>query len=195
MAVWCSYKYLNAGPGAPGGLFLHRRHHDRVPGLPGWWGHDKDRQFAMRPTFEAAQGASGWQIATPSIVATAGLEGALALFEEVTIDEVRERSLVLTSSLVELFEQQVPELEIVTPHEADRRGGHVAVRHPQAAQLSVALRKRRIVPDHRPPDLLRFAPVAFYSLERELERLVEVLRELLDTGLDELETPEPTRVP
>lgn len=194
-AVWCSYKYLNAGPGAPGGLFLHRRHHDRMPGLPGWWGFDKDDQFAMRPDFEAAQGASGWQIATPSILATAGLEGALALFEEVAIDEVRERSLALTSQLLDLFDGHVPEFEIVTPREPHRRGGHVAVRHPHAALLSLTLRERGIVADHRAPDLLRFAPVAFFTLDRELERTVEVLRELLDTGLDEIETPQSAHVP
>ena len=187
VAVWCSYKYLNAGPGAPGGLFVHRRHHGRTPGLPGWWGHDKDGQFAMRPDFTPAEGAGGWQIGTPSILALAGLEGALALFEEVGIEEVRARSLQLTERLMVALEQGVPGLTIVTPRAPDRRGGHVAVRHPDAARLSRALRARGVVPDHRPPDLLRLAPVAFYTLDEEIDRVVEVLRELLDGGLDAVE--------
>ena len=186
VAVWCSYKYLNAGPGAPGGLFVHRRHHGRTPGLPGWWGHAKDGQFALRPDFTAAEGAGGWQIGTPSILALAGLEGALALFEEVGIEEVRARSLQLTERLRIGLERDVPELTIVTPRAADRRGGHVAVRHPEAARLSQALRARDVVPDHRPPDLLRLAPVAFYSLDDEIDQVVELLRELLDGGLDEV---------
>jgi kynureninase len=184
LAVWCSYKYLNAGPGAPGGLFVHRRHHDRAPGLPGWWGHAKDSQFAMRPDFTAAEGAGGWQIGTPSILALAGLEGALALFEEVGIEEVRARSLELTERLMTALDRSVPELAIVTPRTPRRRGGHVAVRHPDAARLSRALRARGVVPDHRPPDLLRLAPVAFYTLDAEIDRVVEVLRELLDGGLE-----------
>jgi kynureninase len=195
VAVWCSYKYLNAGPGAPGGLFVHRRHHDRSPGLPGWWGYRKDEQFALRPEFVPADGAAGWQIGTPSILALAGLEGALALFEEVGIDEVRSRSLELTERLIAALEASTPELTIVTPRAAERRGGHVALRHPEAARLSRALRARGVVPDHRPPDLLRLAPVAFYTLDDEIDRVVAVLRELLDGGIDDLEDGAAARVP
>lgn len=184
-AVWCSYKYLNAGPGAPGGLFLHRRHHGLAPGLPGWWGHEKESQFAMHDRFTAAAGPAGWQISTPSILALAGLEGALALFEEVTIEDVRSRSLGLTERLIAMLDRDVPEVEIVTPREPERRGGHVTVRHADAARLSRALRARGVVPDHRPPDLVRFAPVAFYTLDEELERLVDTIRAVLDDGLDD----------
>jgi kynureninase len=181
-AVWCSYKYLNAGPGAPGGLFLHRRHHDVVPGLPGWWGHEKATRFAMRPDFTAAAGAAGWQIGTPSVLALAGLEGALALFEDVAIEEVRARSLRLTERLIAGVDARLPELEVVTPREPARRGGHVALRHPEAGALSRALRARDVVPDFRPPDLLRLAPVALYTLEEEVDAAVDALRAVLDEG-------------
>lgn len=181
-ATWCSYKYLNAGPGAPGGLFLHRRHHDRPPGLPGWWGHHKATQFAMAPTFTPAAGAAAWQTGTPSVLALAGLEGGLAAFEEVGIDAVRERSLALTERLVRRVQTQAPECERVTPASFDRRGGHVAFRHPQARAISRALRARGIVPDFRPPDLLRFAPVALYTTDEEVDRTVDALREVLDEG-------------
>ena len=116
-AVWCSYKYLNAGPGAPGGLFVHERHFDRTPGLPGWWGHDKATQFEMTPGFRKASGAGAYQIGTPSVIALAGLEGALGVFEEVSIGAVRERSLELTDYLIELADAQLPECTLRTPRD------------------------------------------------------------------------------
>lgn len=181
-AVWCSYKYLNAGPGAPGGLFVHRRHHGRQPGLPGWWGGDKTSQFEMAPGYRKAAGAGAYQQGTPSILALAGLEGALALFEEVGIEAVRRRSLALTDRLVALADERLREMTLRTPRAHAERGGHVVLEHPDARLLSLALRRRRITPDYREPDLLRLAPVALYNTEEELERTVGTLRELLDTG-------------
>jgi len=195
VAVWCSYKYLNGGPGAPGGLFLHQRHHERMPGLPGWWGHEPASRFGMRPSFQAASGAAGWQTSTPSVLALAGLQGALALFEEVTVEEVRARSLLLTDRLIAALDKSAPEVELVTPREHRRRGGHVTVRHEAAGAISVALRERGVVPDHRPPDLLRFAPVAMYTTEEEVDRTVEALHDVL-AGNDLVATElRPDRVP
>ncbi len=181
-AVWCSYKYLNAGPGAPGGLFVHERHFDLTPGLPGWWGHEKSTQFEMAGGFRKAAGAGAYQVGTPSIVALAGLEGALGIFEEVAIGAVRARSLELTAHLIALADAQLPECTLRTPREPERRGGHVVLEHPDAKLLSLALRRRGIIPDYRAPDLLRLAPVALYNTEAELGEAVRVLRELLDSG-------------
>ncbi len=181
-AVWCSYKYLNAGPGAPAGAFLHRKHHEREPGLPGWWGHDKATQFAMADTFTPAAGAGRLQQGTPPVLALAGLEGALALFEEVTVEVVRRRSLALTDQLWSLLEAQVPEVRVVTPRDHAGRGGHLALAHPQARGIAAALRRRGVIPDFREPDLVRLAPVALYTRESELEQAVAALRALLDAG-------------
>jgi kynureninase len=191
LAVWCSYKYLNAGPGAPGGLFVHRRHHDAVPGLRGWWGHDKATQFAMAPSFAKSEGAGAFQLGTPPILALAGLEGALAVFEDVGIHAVRERSLALTDHLMAQADALLPEMTVVTPRAPALRGGHVALAHPEALRLSLALRRRGVIPDFRPPDLLRLAPVALYNGEADVDRAVATLRELLDTGahLEETATP------
>jgi kynureninase len=180
--VWCHYKYVNAGPGAPGGLFLHERHHGLTPGLRGWWGHAKDSQFEMSHDFRPASGAGGYQLGTPPILALAALEGALEVFDAVTMAEVRERSLHLTGHLLALADAHLPELRVVTPREAVRRGGHVALAHPQAQALSLGLRARGITPDFRQPDILRLAPVALYNTEAEIEETVRVLRELLETG-------------
>ena len=181
-AVWCSYKYLNAGPGAPGGLFVHRRWHMRSPGLPGWWGNDKSSQFEMAPDFRRASGAGAFQIGTQSILALAGLEGALALFEEVGIDEIRARSLELTGYLIERTEAALPDLTLRTPRRAAERGGHVAFEHPEALRLGLALRERHITPDFRPPNLLRIAPVALYNTRDEIDTVIDTLRELLASG-------------
>jgi kynureninase len=182
IATWCSYKYLNAGPGAPAGLFVHRRHHQATPALRGWWGHDKETQFEMAPDFRRAEGANAFQLGTPPILALAGLEGALALFEDVGIAALRERSLLLTQRLIELVDAELPEMKVLTPRAAAQRGGHVALSHPEAAQLALALRKRGVVPDYRAPNIIRLAPVAFYNTEAELTRAVAILRELLDQG-------------
>lgn len=181
-AVWCSYKYLNGGPGAPGGLFVHEKHRERHPGLPGWWGNDKATQFEMRETFNPAAGASRFQMSTPSILALAGLEGALGIFEEVGIEAIRQRSLELTDSLIALADKHLPEMKVITPRPHSDRGGHVTLEHPHAQALSMALRARDIIPDYRSPNLLRLAPVALYNNEAELEKTVQTLRDLLDRG-------------
>lgn len=181
-AVWCHYKYVNAGPGAPGGLFLHERHHHRMPALRGWWGHDKTTQFEMAHAFRPAAGAGAYQLGTPPVLALAGLEGALEVFAGVDMADVRTRSLALTDHLIALADQHLPEFQMVTPREHAQRGGHVALAHPDALALSVALRERGIIPDFRQPDILRLAPVALYTTEAEIEETVRVLRELLDTG-------------
>lgn len=181
-AVWCSYKYLNAGPGAPGGLFVHERHHHLKPGLPGWWGNDKTTQFEMSAEFRPANHAGAYQISTPSILALAGLEGSLAIFEELSIEAIRERSLALTDYLIELADTYLPEMPLRSPREHAKRGGHIVLEHPEARLLSLALRSQNIIPDYRQPNLLRLAPVALYNNESELELTVKTLREFLDSG-------------
>jgi kynureninase len=180
-AVWCTYKYLNAGPGAPGGLFVHENHHQLMPGLPGWWGQQKATQFEMRNEFTPAEGAGAYQMGTPSILGLAGLEGALKLFEQVSIEDIRQRSLELTGYLIELADKHLPEMILRTPRDSKERGGHVVLEHPEAKRLALALRQHQIIPDYRSPNLIRLAPVALYNTETELETTIQTLRKLLDT--------------
>lgn len=187
-AVWCHYKYVNAGPGAPGGLFIHERHHGLTPGLRGWWGNDKGTQFEMTHEFRGARGAGAYQLGTPPILALAGLEGALSVFDEVPLPAIRRRSLELTGHLIARAEAELPELRVVTPREHARRGGHVSLAHPEAHTLSLALRARGVVPDFRQPDLLRLAPVALYNTREEVDEVVRTLRALLDSGEHRLVT-------
>jgi kynureninase len=183
-AFWCSYKYLNGGPGAVGGLYLNRRHHRRLPGLAGWFSSRKDRQFDMSPTLIPADGAAALQIGTPHVLSMAPLEGALRLHEEAGIDAIRAKSLALTSFLRAVAEERLTRhgMVCVTPREDARRGGHIALRHRAAAAVSQALRQRAIVVDFRPPDLIRLAPAPLVNTFGECLRAVEAIDVMLESG-------------
>ena len=182
-AFWCNYKYLNAGPGAIGGLFLHPRHHDAAPGLAGWWGVQPARRFDLDTLHEPATGAARLQVGTPPILSLAPLAGSLDLFEAAGgIGAVRQRSLELTQSLLERVERDLAPLgfELITPRLPADRGGHIALSHPAAGQICPALRDMGVVPDYRHPGVLRLAPCAFYTLPHEVDdamnRLIEVIQ-------------------
>jgi kynureninase len=182
-AFWCNYKYLNAGPGAIGGLFLHPRHHDQSPGLAGWWGVRSDRRFNLDRTHEPAAGAARLQVGTPPILSLAPLAGSLDLFDRAGgIDAVRQRSLALTEQLLARIDRDLiaEGFEVITPSDPAERGGHVALQHPAAGQICPALRDAGVVPDYRHPGVLRLAPCAFYTspaeVDEAVDRLVEVMR-------------------
>ena len=186
-AVWCSYKYLNAGPGSVGGLYVNRRHFGTAPGLAGWWGSDKERQFDMRPEFTGAGGAGAWQISTTPLLSTAPLAGSLRHFTEAGIEALRAKSLAQTTYLMDLIEGMgltVPPYgyRIGTPREAERRGGHVAVEHDAGPRIARALKARRVIPDFRPPDVVRLAPIPLYTSYHDLWRTARHLKAIIDRG-------------
>jgi kynureninase len=186
-AYWCSYKYLNAGPGATGGLYVNRRHWGTAPGLAGWWGYDKTRQFDMVHAWEGAPAAGAWQISTPPLLATAPLRGSLRLFHEAGIDALREKSLAQTAYLARLLEERgltAPPygFALGTPSEPERRGGHLAVEHEEAPRIARALKARGVVPDFRAPNVIRLAPVPLYTSYHELWQTVRALKEIVDRG-------------
>ena len=180
-AFWCTYKHLNGGPGAPAGLFINRRHFHREPGLAGWFGYVKERQFDMDVTFDHAESAGGWQMGTPCILSAAALDGALKLFAEAGISAVREKSLALTNFLIEMADERLSALgfELGTPREPERRGGHVALEHDEGWRICRALKKRGIIPDFRPPRVIRLAPVALYNTFEDVERTVATLEDIV----------------
>ena len=181
-AVRCSYKYLNAGPGATAGLYVHGRHHDVTPALAGWWGHEKATQLEMRREYTPAADVGAWQIGTP-LLSTAPLEGALDVLEEAGIERVREKSLALTDYLVDLVDARLgDEFAVGTPRDPDRRGGHVAVEHPEAYRVSEALRDRGVVVDLRPPNVVRVCPAPLYTRFVDVRAVVETLREVVGSG-------------
>ena len=143
-AVWCSYKYLNAGPGAIGGCFVHERHFDNAPSrLSGWWGHEPQTRFQMMPEFRPAAGAAGWAVSNPPIFSAAPLIASLDMFRAADIVELRAKSVRLTAYTVRLLHERVgADVRVITPAAPEERG----------CQLSPA-RQRRSAP--RPPDLRR----------------------------------------
>jgi kynureninase len=176
-AVWCNYKYLNAGPGAVAGLYVNERHFGTEPGLAGWWGHDKETQFEMATTFTPAEDAGAWQVGTIPVFSAAPLWGSLEPFEEVGIDAVREKSLALTDYLIEVVDD-LPEYRVGTPRDPERRGGHVAVEHEEAYRIGEALKERGTVVDFRPPNVVRVCPAPLYVGFHDVWRVGEHLREI-----------------
>ncbi|MCG1002900.1 MULTISPECIES: kynureninase [Halobacterium] len=179
-AVWCSYKYLNAGPGAIGGLYVHEDHFGLRPSMAGWWGNADDTQFDLAAEFDPARGAAAYQIGTVPVFAAAPLFGALDVTEAAGIGALRDRSIELTRYLVSLVDERLPECAVGTPREAERRGGHVAVEHPEAGKLSRALRDRGVVVDFRPPNVVRVAPSPYYVGFEDVWLAVDEIREILD---------------
>jgi kynureninase len=198
-AVWCHYKYLAAGPGAVAGLYVHPRHAGILPSLPGWWGNDKRTQFAMRERFEPATGAGRFQIGTPPILAVAALGGSLSIVEACGIEDLRTRSIALTSLLIRLIDERLPEREtgfrVGSPRDAARRGGHVALEHDTiAARMNAALKARGVVPDFRPPGTIRLCPAPTITTESDVEAVVGTIREILDERAYEAYPSEPDPV-
>jgi kynureninase len=165
-AVWCSYKYLNGGPGCVGGCFVHERHaREDLPRFAGWWGNDEEIRFHMRPDFHPMPGADGWQISNPSILSMAALRASLDIFDEAGMAQLREKSVLLTGFLEFLLSQrESPHFSIVTPREPERRGAQLSLRiSDSAAEVQKKLAARGILCDLREPDILRVAPAPLYN--------------------------------
>ncbi len=165
-AVWCSYKYLNAGPGAIGGCFVHERHARKfdLPRFAGWWGHDAALRFEMGPEFSPIPGAQGWQVSNPPVLSAAPLLASLDIFQQAGIRRLREKSIALTGYLQHLIETLPPGLvDIITPSAAPDRGCQLSLRiarSPAAAKRSHdLLTAAGVVGDWREPDVLRLAPI------------------------------------
>jgi kynureninase len=169
-AVWCSYKYLNAGPGAVGGCFVHERHgRDRKrPRFAGWWGHNQAERFLYDPTFDPTVGAQGWQISNPPILSTAPLLASLDIFQRAGMPALREKSIALTGFMQRLIEHRLPDLvEIITPGHAQQRGCQLSLRivrpAAEAKRCQRELTARGVIGDWREPDVLRLAPIPLYN--------------------------------
>jgi kynureninase len=168
-AVWCSYKYLNAGPGAIGGAFVHERHFGNTPArLAGWWGHEPQSRFQMAPEFRAAPGAAGWAVSNPPIFSAAPLVASLDMFRAAGIGELRAKSVRLTAYAAQLLRDRVAnDVRVITPGAADERGAQLSLRIAGGARrgrrVFDAMSAHGIVCDWREPDLIRIAPTPLYN--------------------------------
>ena len=181
-AVWCSYKYLNAGPGAIGGCFVHERHAHRsdLPRFAGWWGQRKSTRFDMGPEFTAIEGAEGWQISNPPILSAAPLLASLDIFERAGIRRLREKSILLTGFMQQLIEGLLPEqVEIITPGASEERGCQLSLRIAKPAHEAKRCHDRLtaagVIGDWREPDILRLAPAPLYNSYGDVFTAVDLL--------------------
>jgi kynureninase len=182
-AVWCSYKYLNAGPGAVGGAFVHERHARsfELCRLAGWWGHDKETRFVMGPEFKPLEGAEGWQVSNPPILQMAALRASLEIFDEAGMPALVERSRKLTAYLETVIDAIGDErIDIITPRDPVQRGCQLSIRVKNADRsLHERLGARGVYSDWREPDVIRVAPVPLYNSFDDIRRFGDVLRECL----------------
>lgn len=180
-AAWCSYKYLNSGPGAVAGCFVHERHarSDR-PRFAGWWGHDKATRFRMGPEFVPTPGADGWQLSNPPILALAPLRVSLEIFQRAGIRPLRAKSERLTGYLERLIRERLADtLHIVTPAQPTRRGCQLSLRvlagRERGRALFEHLGQRGIIGDWREPDVIRISPTPLYNRFEDVLRFVQAV--------------------
>ncbi len=180
-AAWCTYKYLNSGPGGPSAIFVHERHTAR-PHVAGWWGVDLAERFRMDPTFRAADGAEGWQLSNPSILMLAGLDAALDAFDAVGMTALREKSVRLTRFLEDALAERLPDdIGIITPAGPDERGAQLSLRvlRGRGRHVYNALQDRGVRCDWREPDIIRAAPVPLYNSFEDVARLASHLEAVI----------------
>lgn len=182
-AVFCGYKFLCAGPGSVGGLFIHTKHHAKSTVLPGWWGSKKDRQFDMLHDFLAEKGAGGFQIGTNHILSLVPLVGMIEILKKCgmkKIEEKRKKQVHFLLQSLKVLNTIDKTLTIVTP--AKSFGGHVAIKHSFAAAITEELCSKGIVVDYREPNLIRIAPHPLYTTYEELYQFLKQLSKILSSA-------------
>jgi kynureninase len=183
-AAWCSYKYLNSGPGGIAGVFVHERHAENfaLPRFAGWWGHDKETRFLMDKRFVPMRGAEGWQLSNPPIFQLAALKASLDIFEEAGMKNLIEKSRRLTAYLEFLLgEIRDERIVVITPANSAERGCQLSIRVKDADKsLFQSLSKKGVVADWREPDVIRVAPVPLYNSFGDVFRFAEILKDCLE---------------
>ena len=186
-ACWCSYKYLNSGPGAIGGAFIHERFHNdsSMQRLAGWWGYDKQSRFKMEKGFKPVKAAEGWQLSTPSIILYATHKAALDIFKEAGIDNLIKKGRLLGNFLFYLLDEinkvnPKKVIEIITPDNEKERGCQVSMLvKKNGKDVFDELTKKGVFADWREPDVIRIAPVPLYNTFEEVWRFCEILRKVI----------------
>lgn len=183
-AVWCSYKYLNGGPGAVAGIFVHERYaaDHEIPRFAGWFGHDESRRFLMEKGFQAIYGAQGWQLSNENILSLAAIRASLDIFQKVSPDLLEERRKFLSARLDQVL-RQFHLLEIITP---ESRGAQISVRsrNRNIRPLFEFLQHSDIIGDMRQADILRISVPPLYSREQDLDALDIALNEFFNSGMN-----------
>ena len=182
-AAWCTYKYLNSGPGSLSGLFVHEKHAQRkdLPRFAGWWNHNKETRFNMRQPFDVMEGAEGWQLSNPPILSMAAIKASLDIFEKVGMDALLKKSKQLTGFFEYLIHQIASDtIKIITPAHPNERGCQLSLQVKNADKnLHRKLTENNIITDWREPDVIRCAPVPMYTSFEDVYCMVKTLESLL----------------
>ena len=183
-AVWCTYKYLNSGPGSVAGCFVNERHcqDDAIPRFAGWWGHDKETRFQMGPDFRPIPTAEGWQLSNPPILSLAAIKSSLDIFDKVGMEALREKSLKLTGYLLYLLSNvNNPRISIITPEAENNRGCQLSIRVQDSNKsLFNKITAMGVIADWREPDVIRIAPIPLYNSYEEMFHFVQILKVSLE---------------
>ena len=183
-AVWCSYKYLNSGPGSLGGVFVHERHanNPNLNRFTGWWGHNKQTRFNMRHEFDVLSGAEGWQLSNPPILSMAAIRASLSIFEEAGMQNLRNKAIKLTGYLEYLLDEMKDDrIQVITPRNPEERGSQLSIQVKSAnKELHTKLTEAGVVSDWREPDVIRVAPTALYNSFEDVFHFVERLKQVLN---------------
>jgi kynureninase len=182
-AAWCSYKYMNSGPGNASGCFIHEKHHDNpdLPRFAGWWGHNKERRFKMEPTFDPVHGAEGWQISNLPILSLAPYLASVDMFDEIGMDSLIEKRDRITAYLefilYEIAKEVESNFEIITPSDPSERGCQLSVfLHGEGRSLFDYLMENGVITDWREPNVIRFAPVPLYCSFEDMYDFGQILK-------------------
>jgi kynureninase len=183
-AVWCSYKYMNSGPGNASGCFIHEKHHNNVdlPRFAGWYGHNKERRFKMEPDFDPVHGADGWQISNLPILSLAPYLASVEMFSEVGMDKLIAKRNLITAYLEFILHEvdkeiEGTEFEVITPANQEERGCQLSVfLHGQGRDLFEYLMKNGVITDWREPNVIRLAPAPFYCSFEDMYEFGQILK-------------------
>jgi kynureninase len=178
-AVWCSYKYLNSGPGGTSGVFVNERHgnNPEIVRFAGWWGHDEETRFQMKKGFNPMKGAAGWQLSNAQIFPMAIHKSSLELFDEAGIENLRKKSEMLTGYLEFILNDYKEHLTVITPTDKNARGCQLSIIVKQdGKKLFDYLSDNNILPDWREPDVIRMSPVPMYNSFEDVYRIGVALK-------------------
>lgn len=184
-AAWCTYKYLNSGPGGPGGIFVHEKHHDNIkPALTGWWGHEEATRFEMKADYIPAKGAAGWQVSTPQILNYIGLRENLKLLDQLNLDDIFNKRIKFNEVMDEMIsslQNKGKSIKLITPKESNARGAQCSITVGQDAKsVYEKLLAHNVICDWRSPNVIRLTPAPLYNSFSEVYQLYDILDQIIE---------------
>ena len=180
-AAWCSYKYLCAGPGSPGGVYINEKYHDwKGPRFEGWWGQNKEIRFNMGSYFDGIKTAEGWQLSNAPIFGMTPLKASMEIFDQFGMPAIRSKGIKISSFLIYLIEKNIPEVSIITPKNFQKRGCQLSLTVKDGKRIFTRVSEQGVVCDWREPNVIRVAPHPLYNSYLEVYDFVKILKNAIN---------------